>query len=181
MKRLSLFTLLSLVCASVTARSLEQPAAAPVGDGGVIQEGFQLQARTAKQSYRPDEPIIVSVTLRNTTDTARVIHETGKRDGSDNVWTERMFKTIVKDSRGKVVPLTAYGKSIWEKPMLPRGMERTLGAGKEVTYQILMSRVNDVTLSGTYTVSAQTHLFSADRQRWPLVVTNEVQVKVAEE
>ena len=180
MKRLSALAVLGLICACVTAQGEDQLKDAPVAHTGSIKEGFQLSAQVEKATFRPQEAIKVSVLVKNTTASTRMFDEAIK-PVSGKPWPERTIKLVVKNSGGKTAALTAYGKSVFDKAILPPGTQQNLEAGQEITRTLLVNRLFDMTLSGTYTITAERHVFSQDGKRWPRLVSNSVQVTIAEE
>jgi hypothetical protein len=71
MKRLPMFAVLSLVCACVTVHGEDRLKDASVADAGLVKEGLQLKAHVVKETFRPQEAILISVIVNNGSDRIR--------------------------------------------------------------------------------------------------------------
>ena len=113
-------------------------------------EMCQLSAQFEKDTYAPCAPVLLWISIRNTTKHPVVMFETRP---------ENHYRLVVRDERGNIVPLTSYGQGIGE---VLRNVRVTLDPGKEVREHILLNRLYDMTVSGTYTVTAKRRVFRSE-------------------
>lgn len=120
-------------------------------DNSTLQSGFQLIAKVESE-IKPDTPVVLQLALRNTTDKTLVRGES---------WPEKQFNLDIKDDRGANMPLTRYSEEL--KVREPLGIASVkVDPSQELTYNLVISRMYDLTMSGTYTLTATTYVRRQD-------------------
>ena len=156
-----------LICAPGASRAGEAAEPRPAPDRwGHVVEGFQLSARLEKESYAAGSPIWVTVAVRNAAkEPLRLL---------ESLAPDHDYTAEVKDEYGKPVPGTRYaGVLAWSSRIRTR-----IEPGMEVQRAILLSRLIDMTLSGTYTVTVKRRVSKAQGRDKVEVASNTILVKV---
>ncbi|MBM4047809.1 MAG: hypothetical protein FJ279_22115 [Planctomycetes bacterium] len=134
-------------------------------------EGFQLTARLEKEEIQACQPVALVVTLRNLSkDTLAFPESAPYRD----------YRLVVKDSNGREVPLTRYGKAIKDTEGEFRLVVTDLPAHSELRATLLVNRYYDMTVTDTYSVSVRRDVLLKSRDRVVEVLSNSVRVKITD-
>ena len=129
------------------AEPAKPPAAeVPANDAAT---GYLLSLTIDKAEVRPSQQIVVGITVTNgTKQTVRYVDE----------HFEKEFKMSVKDEKGTEVPLTSYGRLLFAADPAAKGFGGILSfdfnPGEKMEYRMLVNRIYDMTLAGTYTIVA---------------------------
>ena len=134
---------------------------------------LELTIAPSDQEVPAASPVIVGLSLKNQSEEAIAIWETH---------VDWDFEFTVRNSDGRIVPLTVYGRRM--EPS--RGLETIrrkkvlLKPGAQQTYQVPVNRKHDMTLTGGYTIRA---IFRSQDPDFaiPAVTSNAVRVLVTGE
>lgn len=139
---------------------------------GQAIEGLELSAQLInadKKLFAPLEPVVVQLTLKNTSENAIGIGES---------LPELDYDFIVKGRRGDVMPATRYGHRRQPGEVFPgSGGQKTLQPGEEMQSELIMNRLADMTVEDIYTAKVRRPMFLAGKAGY--VESNEVRVTVA--
>jgi hypothetical protein len=136
---------------------------------GPVSEGYQLSIQAEKQVYAYCEPIVLKITIRNN----------GPEPGLLIVARpDEDYTAVVKNSKGKAVPLTAYGRHL--RDFLLGGLEQSvhLDPGQKREYTLLVNRIHDMTRKDTYSVIVKRYVYKRDDKGSAEVLSNTIQVEV---
>lgn len=113
--------------------------------GGLITEGFQLTAQVEQVNFMPAAPIVLTVTLKNTTDKT-LSHLTSR--------PEIDYPIEVKNKKGEIMPLTRYGQRLKKSSKTFWSIGGSdLVPGEEVSNTFIVNRVFDMTDDDEYTIT----------------------------
>jgi len=153
MRSYQLISLLAGACAlwplfpALAATKAAKPPAKEVS-GSNAATGYLLSVTLEKPEVSASEPVVIRVAVKN-----------GSKESISYILElpEKTFKLSVKDAKGREVPLTAYGKRLFGKR--PQGESGTQGVnlkpGAKSEFRMLVNRIYDMTVSGTYTIVAR--------------------------
>lgn len=133
---------------SATPSLTPMPALAPPPSGPQV-EGFVFSLSVDKNRYTPNEPIVITLRMRNTSSLTRVLH--GTTD-------ERFLGLTVRNRSGVVMPFTRYGKGIFGQGKTFGRRTWTFKPGEEHTFTAQLDRVYDLTVSDTYLVTSKRYV-----------------------
>ena len=136
---------------------------------GPVSEGYQLSIQSEKEEYAYCEPIILKIAIRNN----------GAEPGLLIVARpDEDYIAIVKNSKGKAVPLTAYGRHL--RDFLLGGLEQGvhLDPGQKREYILLVNRIHDMTRKDTYSVRVKRYVYKRNDKGSAEVLSNTIQVEV---
>ena len=170
MKNIRLYA--ALVACNIVFLGLSVPIHAQTIDAHAVNqvqsrntEGLEVTLSSETSHYGAGEPVRLDVSIKNLTDQPRqMLYPNG---------VETMLNIIVQKQDGKLVPLTAYGAQAYVAPDFTqtyhpyRGPIRLDGpiqlgtisplilAHQQLKFKILVSRLYDMTQSGTYVISVK--------------------------
>ncbi|BCM92343.1 hypothetical protein IAD21_04222 [Abditibacteriota bacterium] len=163
-KFFSLFLLGLMFLPSVSVRAQQT-------DDGKNPEvaGFALITSIDKASYKPTEPIILDMKLKNQR-TTNVAYWTGSPFS--------IFNISVTAPNGAPASLTEYGKQKMG-PITGSHFGRILKPGDEITGQFLLNRLYDMTLSGKYKISVVCDIPAQDEpNKWVKIASKTTTIVV---
>ncbi len=134
-------------------------------------KNFKLIAQLKKDLFKPGEPIILKVILKNISKKTHTIVVSGP---------ERDYDIIVKDNKGAIVPLTKYGKRLMDNKGEFRAIGKKIKSQKEIQINLLINRIYDMTISGTYSIKVERFVLEQNRKKFAKVISNTVKIKVAD-
>lgn len=140
--------------------------------GGMVSEGFQLSAQLEKEWVGPCEPVILIVTLKNVSE--KVLSLADSRP-------ERDYEIVVKDEQGEETPLTTYGKNLMDSAGVFRRVLLKMNAGQELQNRLLINRIYDMSISGTYSIIVKRNVFRQDGKGFAEVISNTIKVEITEQ
>ena len=139
---------------------------------GPLSEGCNLSIQVEKNKFNYCQPIILKITLKNSDKTPLMFADTGP---------ESDFSIIVKNDEGKIVPLTAYGKKRSDTTfpkIIYMNVQITLQFKEKREYFLLVNRMHDMSLKGTYSITVKRSGFMREGKRLGEVVSNTIKVEV---
>lgn len=165
----------SLLCAILSVTWVPQLNAAPdqklvVAKGGPVIEGFQLLAQTGSNIFSPSTPVLLSLSLKNTTD---------KILGTFSSNTYNDYQLDVMDIKGKPVPLTPYAqrRNKHGKVYFGTGLME-VAPGGEMREIFNVSRFFDMTKNDDYLIKAKRFVTKLNKPGYTTIESNVVRVKV---
>jgi hypothetical protein len=137
---------------------------------GSVCEGFQLSARVEPATVRLGEPIVLALSLKNTTRVNLYLASSGP---------EKDFLVDAKREDGQAVPLSEYGRKL----LLNRGVIFArfgvkAGPGQVLKYSLELNRIYDMSAGGTYLITVKRDIRTRNRRALTQVVSNTVKVVV---
>jgi len=136
---------------------------------GPESENYQLSIQAGKKVYTYCEPIVLKVTIRNNSaEPGLLIVSRPDKD----------YKAIVKNSKEKAIPLTAYGRHL--RDSLLGGLEQALylDPGQKLEYTLLVNRIHDMTRKDTYSIVVKRYVYKRNDKGSAEVVSNTIEVGV---
>ncbi|BCM92344.1 hypothetical protein IAD21_04223 [Abditibacteriota bacterium] len=147
----------AVVCLfTLSGRADQQSAAAqgaPTQDNQVIEQvgdpsnGFTLTTRFDKAVFKNGEPIKVAFRLKNLRPTLEYFSRSGY--GQD-------FGLKVTTADGKLVPLTQYGRIIYDSPGIGSSITIKMKPGDKVSATLYVNRIYDMSEGGKYNITVST-------------------------
>lgn len=143
-------------------------------EAGPIFQGFQLAVQAEKSTVEAGEMVVLLITLKNTTKNTLDVYEHG---------TDKDFELEVKNAGGEVMPLTSHGRDSKVKMKLN---SMSVGPGQEIRYRLRLSRLVDMSVSGSYPITVKRWLpnpnFGDKDRRLDVegLVSNPVEVQITE-
>jgi hypothetical protein len=135
-----------------------------------VSEGFLLLARLEKEHVVIGEPVLLNLTLKNTTQEYLPLAQ---------ATPQGEYKLDIESNRGGKPPLTAYGQSLQTKRSVGiSGSGLTLGPGQEQQDVVRVDKIYDFSLPGAYSITTSRIVGQPDRKGWTEVVSNTVTVLV---
>lgn len=127
---------------AVTAKPMAE------ADAKAIAAALQFTAKPVKEEVEVGQPVWVDLNIKNVSDKPVKFYYQREIDSEYSLMT-------VTDERGRPVPLTGYGRQACDRDPLKAGQSfrgGTLKPGQEYQGRILVSRMFDMSLFGTYTI-----------------------------
>ena len=155
MKYVFMSMILTLL-ATAMARAGEPSA----GDAAAIK-GLQMSIHVEKTRYRADEPMVIEVAIKNTTE-AEVFLGMSIDD-----WASFDFAVqLVASEAGGIgrMPLTKFGARRLSRFDAPKNIPIRLKAGEVRRYRFPLNRMVDMTLDGRYSVVVRRSIPGRPRQ-----------------
>lgn len=164
----------SLWVLHVNGASAEEPVATKkpvVIKGGAIVEGFQLIAQTDTTDFAPSTPILVSVTLKNTSDSilAPVVS-----------YAEADYRLEVTNVKGELLPETRYAQrhKKFGVPFFGIGTME-VAPGQTLQGQFIVNRHYDMTENAEYLIKViRRSVPKLDKSGFVPIESNVIRVKV---
>ena len=136
-------------------------------------EGFGLIVNLEKDQVGPCQPIRLAITIKNASEDELSFWET---------CPESDYRFIVEDDKGQVVPLTRYGQRIEKnREIVLSAVPVALKPNDERQDTILLNRIYDMTIEGKYDITAWRHVRTRDNKGHTKLISNTVEVEIAEE
>lgn len=137
---------------------------------GAVTAGVQVSAHVAEPLATGAQPIMLELALRNTTNAALMVPA---------ALPEQYFKLMVRNARGEIMPLTAYGKQLFAAKA---GLATlSLPGGQEAHYKILLNRLYDMTAYDTYLITATYNVIDPKLRGVQEATSNTAQTQVKPE
>lgn len=117
---------------------------------GASVNGIQFRAAPLKPEFAVDEPVLVNLEIKTSSNHAIPI--------VSNNLPDKAFKITLTDSRGKAVPLTRYGKLVQAAPTFDRHSSYAnpvtlINPGSKLEYHFWINRMYDMTTPGDYHIT----------------------------
>jgi hypothetical protein len=136
---------------------------------GEASEGFQLSAGIENKQFRIGEPIVLKLTIRNSTKQVLYLTETSP---------ESDYKLLVKNEYGERVPLTEFGQRLLNNKEEFRVIGVKVKSGEERKDSIEVSRLHEMTVPGTYSITASRTVKNRNGKGWSEVVSNTINITI---
>lgn len=142
-------TFLSLVSANAANNSRSAiidkvPLPAAPSDNATAQSAFQAIAKVEPSNIKPDTPVVLQLAFKNTTDRRLKMNVMAFGIG---------IKLNLKNERNEQIHLTRYGEMLQNQEHISR-TSIEVASGQEAKYRVTLNRLYDLTMSGTYEVTA---------------------------
>ncbi len=136
---------------------------------GAMLEGCQVSIQSEKDIFAYCEPIILKIAIRN--NGAEPVLLIVARPDKDCI-------AIVKNSKGKAVPLTAYGRHLSDSLLGGFDHGVHLDPGQKREYTLLVNRIHDMTRKDTYSIVVKCVVPKQDGKGYAEVTSNTIPVVV---
>jgi hypothetical protein len=158
-------------------------------DRGPVNKGLEMSIRLARPSSRVDEPVVLEVVIRNTKPEEVSLGMSADDQASFDIEVRYVGGGMTQSGR---MPLTKYGVRRFSFFDAAKNIEIRLKGHEERRYSFPLSRMYDMTLSGTYSVKAnrlipgrhrydgEGRVLPTDRAREEELISNELTVERAE-
>jgi len=115
--------------------------------GGEIIEGLQLSARLDKATFRRDEPVLLKLSIKNTTTKPLFLRAS---------YSQKDYQVFVKNENGKSPALTELGEHLKRNSIIASPESKVnLDPGQESEDQTNVSELYDLTAPSTYYITAK--------------------------
>lgn len=135
----------------------------------IPHKGVQLTIRVEKEFIDPDEPDVLTLSVKNGSKSVVNLVET---------YPERDYEFEVKDQTGQRVPLTENGKKLVTNSAIYRCGPLKIRHGKEVYHRLVVNQLYDMRAPGEYFISASRKIFGPDFKHLTTVISTPVKVIV---
>jgi hypothetical protein len=136
---------------------------------GAVSEGFELYAQVEPVAYQPGQPVLLKLIIRNSTGMVLTLVETGP---------EKDYRLIIKDGRGRDVPLTKYGENLMRNVGTVKREVIKVSPRQELNSILEVHKIYEIAPGNTYFITARRNVFKQNGKGLAEVVSNTVQVKV---
>lgn len=174
-------SLWAVLCALWISEAMAEPAQKPPKksaneefmnrEAGPIVEGVQLILQTEESKFSPYSPILMRISVKNTTD--KMLNYVVSH-------VHRDYEFMVTDEKGEPIPLTRYGQSQL-KPLFTAGSvgNMDMDPGGEWRDEIIINRYFDMTLEGVYLIKCiRKRVEKLDKSELVPIVSGVLRVKV---
>lgn len=140
---------------------------------GKLSEGFRLSAHLESVQVKVNQPVLLRLTIKNVTRKDLEVRE---------VLPRREYEIEVKNSFGENVPLTPFGHQLSEtwKGVTFRETDIKVGPGVERRDTVDIAKLRDLSVPGTYYVTAIRRVKKRSGKGWGEVVSNTVRVTIVD-
>lgn len=143
-----------------TASSIKSPAS----------KGLQFSAKTVKESFSLDEPIVLKVSVRN--DTRMTFYL------PDTFHPEWDYKLEVKNEKRENVPLTADGERLMKDIAIFRQVNKEIAPGDQLQRDFQINKLFKMADSGSYAITVSHQAWDPKRGEFITITSNTVKVRV---
>jgi len=135
-------------------------------------EGFVFTAALTKGDVLVCDRVSLTLALRNVSGQTKRIVETSLFQD---------YRFVVKDAKGKVVPLTQFGEAALRASKERwRTIVHELKEGETFVEVAIVNRAHDMTMGGVYTIVAMRRVPREDRMGYATLATKAVTVRVTD-
>lgn len=138
---------------------------------------LKLIATINGEEFRPLEPIVVKVDIRNLSKHPYRLPHHGTWSPEDDIYT--VCNIVVKDSTGREVPGTVF-ELRGVNGFVRGGKPETLWPGKSLELSLVANLMKDMTLRGKYTIVVEVFYCRADsdQKKWDKAHSDTLNVRV---
>jgi hypothetical protein len=135
-----------------------------------IVKGLQMSIKAERESFKPGEPIVLKVSVKNTTPLVLYLPDTAHPE-----WD---YKFVVKNERGEDVPLTIEGKRLVEDVAILRKTGVEMKPGAEVKAEFRLNKLFAMTTPGLYTLTVRHGAWENANRVSTTITSNTIRVRV---
>jgi hypothetical protein len=154
---------------------------------GQLVFGQALSIGSDKEVYDAGERVVVDFRHKNFSGAGVPIHHDGPSDDEFTVVLAKSPYTRFIDDRsvpfvppGGLIPFTLYGRLRLGPNGIPSGGGGTFRAGKERSFPIDLTRVFDMSMDGTYRITASRYVWKSRSEKPAKATSNTIEVTVRE-
>jgi len=169
--RISLAMVVMFSAASEKGRGTTRTlAGSPVGTAALVEADLRLIASLPRRGVTGGEPIILKLSLTNTTSKDVIVVESNPLAD---------YKIDVRDQRGRPVPPTPEGKDLlFHSLWVGRRLSVRLAPGDKKVETFEINKVYDMSKPGSYTVTGSRRALTDVDKSWVELKSNIVKVTV---
>jgi hypothetical protein len=132
---------------------------------------FSIAVSTEKESFTAGEPIVLAVSARNNGSKVLVLENTYHPE-----WD---YKLDVRTEAGETVSLTEEGRHLVKDIAIYASTNVDIHPGQEIEKDFLISKLFEMTTSGTYSITVKRQFFVPDLDVYRTAISNTVKVTIA--
>ena len=157
---LGIVSILGIVCSGSVAHTADPQSGRTDAqvlsyNWGAVVAGYQLAAAVSNETFSGDEPVLIHVGVKNTTDHILAL--------PNHYPHEKDFLLTVTDASGQSIPLTRFGHFVSTPTSERRVLAMSLGPHTEQDFVLNVSRMYDITMAGTYYLTVRHHVWVRNR------------------